>query len=168
MTLLTDVFNYKQWADERAIKAAKKIDGSIFPSEASFICQQLNHMVLVEENFKARLLGQTEPHLANNTEILPTLESLAERNRNSNAWYSAYLQGLDEGKRNEIVSFQFTDKKFGSMSRIEILFHIINHSTYHRGAIGKALDMAGGLRPADTYTVYIHEEEPRRRNRPTI
>lgn len=50
------------------------------------------------------------------------------------------------------------------MTRQEILFHIVNHGTYHRGAIGHALDLAGAPRPADTYTVFIHAAQPQRRD----
>ena len=49
------------------------------------------------------------------------------------------------------------------MTRLEILFHIINHGTYHRGAIGHALDLAEVPHPADTYTVFIHAAQPERR-----
>jgi uncharacterized damage-inducible protein DinB len=51
------------------------------------------------------------------------------------------------------------------MTRQEILFHIVNHGTYHRGAIGHALDLVGAVRPADTYTVFSHSVEPSRREK---
>ena len=38
------------------------------------------------------------------------------------------------------------DGRDGGMTRQEILFHIVNHGTYHRGAIGHALDLAGAPR----------------------
>ena len=49
------------------------------------------------------------------------------------------------------------------LTREEIIYHLINHGTYHRGAIGHALDLAAAPRPADTYTVFIHAAEPERR-----
>lgn len=49
-------------------------------------------------------------------------------------------------------------------SREEAILHLVNHGTYHRGAIGHALDRADGNRPADTYTVFIRGAEPERRN----
>ena len=61
------------------------------------------------------------------------------------------------------VRFTFVDGKKGSMSREEVLYHLINHGTYHRGAIGHALDLANTTRPADTYTVFVHAAEPGRR-----
>jgi uncharacterized damage-inducible protein DinB len=43
------------------------------------------------------------------------------------------------------------------------MFHLVNHGSYHRGAIGHALDLADASRPADTFTVFIHSAEPHRR-----
>jgi uncharacterized damage-inducible protein DinB len=57
------------------------------------------------------------------------------------------------------------------MTRLEMLFHIINHRPCHRGAISRALDLAGVPHPAGTYmayiysAVYIHAAEPERRER---
>jgi len=50
-----------------------------------------------------------------------------------------------------------------SLTREEVIYHLINHGTYHRGAIGHALDLARAPRPADTYTVFVHAAEPERR-----
>ena len=47
----------------------------------------------------------------------------------------------------------------------EILFHIVNHGSYHRGNIAHALDLACVPHPVDGYGIYIHEEEPQRRER---
>ena len=163
MSLIINMFNYKKWADERALSAARSINGAQFLEQINFIRQQLNHLVLVEENFKARLLGAAEPHSVNNTEIVPALDSLITQVTDLNRWYQGYISNLSEDDLNEQINFKFVDGKKGSMSKLEILFHIVNHSTYHRGAIGKALDMSGGLRPADTYTVFIHQAEPQRR-----
>ncbi|MCW8365484.1 DinB family protein, partial [Pseudomonas aeruginosa] len=43
-----------------------------------------------------------------------------------------------------------------AFSRARVLFHTVNHGTYHRGAIGHALDLAGAPRPADTYTCLLY------------
>ncbi len=62
-----------------------------------------------------------------------------------------------------LVVLVFSDGLNGAMTCEEMLFHLINHGTYHRGAIGHALDLAGGKRPADTYSVFVHGIEPERR-----
>lgn len=163
--MLINTLRYKQWADRRTLDAVTQIDASRHPSSLAFARQQLNHMVRVEELFRARLLGQTEPHASTNSDAVPALEELDQRLSASNAWLLLYAQSLTPEQRTQILHFQFVDGQHGSLSREEALFHLVNHATYHRGAIGHALDLAGAPRPADTYTVFIHAAEPGRRER---
>jgi uncharacterized damage-inducible protein DinB len=163
---LTQVLNqlrYKQWADGRTLDAVALIDVERFPLEIAFACQQLNHMVRVEEVFRARLLGNTEPHSSSNSELVPALGQLKQRLLASNDWLQTYVESIPSEKLVEEIRFRFLDGKSGTMTREEVLFHLVNHGTYHRGAIGRALDLAGGLRPADTFTVFVHAVEPGRR-----
>jgi uncharacterized damage-inducible protein DinB len=162
-TQILNQLRYKHWADQRTLAAISLIDEQAFPAELAFARQQLNHMVRVEEVFRARLTGMPEPHASTNTEILPALGELGNRLSDSNGWLQRYAAALSPEMLGEIIHFRFLDGKTGSMTREEILFHLVNHGSYHRGAIGRALDMAGGLRPADTYTVFVHAVEPERR-----
>jgi uncharacterized damage-inducible protein DinB len=161
--MLINAFNYKQWADQRTLDAITRVNRQKFPSAAAFALQQLNHMVIVEELFKARLLGISAPHLSTNTEAVPEFHELNQRICESNQWFTHYVANLESEHRNQSISFQFADGKHGAMTRMEILFHIVNHGTYHRGAIGHALDLVQVPHPADTYTVFIHAAEPERR-----
>lgn len=158
-----EMFRYKAWADRRTLDAVAAIDGTRHPEALAFALQQLNHMVRVEEVFRARLQGRPEPHASTNSDPVPGLVELDRRLTASNAWLLPQADTLVPAQRDEVIRFRFLDGKAGALSRAEILFHLINHGTYHRGAIGRALDQAGGLRPADTYTVFIHAAEPERR-----
>lgn len=160
--MLIEAFNYKRWADQRTLDAITRINGKEFPSVA-FALQQLNHMVRVEELFRSRLVGALAPHLSTNTELVPEFDELNKRIGDSNQWFTCYVESLAPGISAESISFQFVDGKHGAMTRMEVLFHVINHGTYHRGAIGHALDLAGVPHPADTYTVFIHSAQPARR-----
>jgi uncharacterized damage-inducible protein DinB len=161
--MLIEAFKYKQWADRRTLDAVRCLNGSKSPDAAAFALQQLNHMVRVEEIFRARLLGAAAPHSSTNSEVVPELDELEKRITDSNAWLLRYVADLEPDQKTQLIRFQFVDGKHGSMTRLEIFFHIINHGTYHRGAIGHALDLAQVPRPADTYTVFIHSAEPGRR-----
>lgn len=164
--MLVDAYRYKTWADQRTLQAVAELaSGDPGAAALAFMCQQLNHMVIVEELFRARLLGEAVPHSATNTEVVPPFEALQQRLVASNAWAVGYLAGLDAEALAQPVTFRFADGQYGRLSRQEVLFHLVNHATYHRGAIGHALDLAGGKRPADTYTVFIHGAEPHRRQR---
>ena len=161
--MFAHAFAYKQWADQRTLQAITTLDVTAQSATLAFVCQQLNHMLIVEELFRARLLGLPAPHAATNSAQLPELAELERRLLASDAWFASHVAGMEPASAAEIIRFVFADGLAGSMSREEILFHILNHGTYHRGAIGHALELAGAQRPADTYTVYIHAAQPERR-----
>lgn len=164
VAVLKNVFEYKRWSDERIFAALREINESEYNSEYRFIRQQLNHIVIVEELFQARLLDNPPPHESTNTPSVPEPQELERRISQSNAWFIEYVSEVDPDCLGQSVSFQFADGLAGCLSRQEILFHVINHGTYHRGAIGHALDRSNAVRPADTYSAYIHEVDPGRRS----
>ena len=161
--LISQAFGFKQWADRRTLDAAAQIDVSRFSDQIALIRQQLNHLVIVQELFAARLGSQPEPHGATNTAEVPGFEALQERYLASNKWYEQFITNRDLTTDDRILSFEFTDGKQGAMSQLEILFHIINHASYHRGTIARALDLAQVPHPADIFTMYLHDVEPSRR-----
>lgn len=162
--MLTQAFNYKQWADERTVSAVEKINNNAFPDCYAFSLQQINHMVIVEELFKSRLTNSPAPHESTNTDVVPELDELKTRLKASGSWYKNYVANIEKGK--DLISFIFADGKRGAMSVEEILFHIVNHGSYHRGNIAHALDLASVPHPVDGYGIYIHEKEPERRKKP--
>lgn len=164
MSLLRKALEYKCWADRRTLNAVGALDPVQGGTSLAFARQQLNHMVRVEENFRARLQSKTIPHISTNTEVIPELQELDQRLTTSNEWLAIYAVGLQTIQIHQTLNFTFVDGLRGSMTPAEILFHIVNHGTYHRGAIGHALDLARAKRPADTYTVFIHALEPQRRD----
>lgn len=154
-------FEYKVWADKRTLNAIEEIEQSRFPEAYSFALQQVNHMVIVEELFKSRLLHLAAPHSATNTEVIPPLESLKDRLNTSGSWYLELAKSCED--KSKEITFSFTDGKQGKMAIHEILFHIVNHGTYHRGNIAHALDLAGVAHPLDGFAAFLHEFESDRR-----
>jgi len=49
------------------------------------------------------------------------------------------------------------------MSREEILTHLVIHSGYHRGEIGRIMSRLSIGIPWDTFAVYLHQTDPSRR-----
>jgi uncharacterized damage-inducible protein DinB len=94
---------------------------------------------------------------------LPSLEALEKRNSELNQWYQNFVGKLQPEELDRPIKFVFADGKNGKMLIEEILFHIINHGSYHRGNIAHALDLAGIPHPVDGFGIYIHEAETLRR-----
>ena len=159
--MFVQAFNYKKWADERTLNAIATIDKDAFLKSYRFTLQQINHMVIVEELFKSRLISTPAPHESTNTQVVPDLQELTTRLTESGAWYLNYVSSRES--YSESIPFIFADGKPGNMTVEEILFHIVNHGSYHRGNIAHALDLASVPHPVDGYGLYIHEKEPERR-----
>lgn len=159
--MLIQAFEYKKWADERTLHAIEAINVEIFPDTRAFALQQINHIVIVEELFKSRLTNTSPPHSSTNTERLPEFKELEKRLKESTDWFTTFV--CESRNREERISFVFADGKPGMLKVDEILFHILNHGSYHRGNIAHALDLASVPHPADGYGIYIHEKEPARR-----
>ena len=157
------LFLYKQWSDQRLFQAIAQIDQANYLEDYHFAQQQLNHMMIVEELFRSRLEHQKTLHTQTNTDVLPAFEVLQQRIEASDVWFTNSVQDIQVEQLAEMINFQFIDQRMGRLSVEEILFHIINHGTYHRGNIVHALHHAKIAYPADTYTVFIHQYEPERR-----
>ncbi len=162
--MLQQMFAYKGWSDKRIFDAVNKLDKTAFGDSYCFVLQQLNHLVIVEELFKARLLNNSQPHPNTNSERVPSLDDLLARLAQSQQWYCAYIEKLSQNELEQQLVFTFVDGKKGCMSIIEIFFHIVNHASYHRGTIAHALDLAGVAHPSDSYNIFIHSTEPERRS----
>lgn len=157
-------YAFKSWADIRTLDAIARVDRSKYLAEFNFARQQLNHMLIVEDPFRSRLNREPKYHRATNTEDVPEFEALALRLRVSNERYRDFVQNRDLKNDDKRMAFEFTDGKFGSMTQEEMLFHIVNHASYHRGTIARSLDQAEVAHPADIFTMYLHQAEPDRRS----
>jgi uncharacterized damage-inducible protein DinB len=106
------------------------------------------------------------PHTftATNTVETPTFEALREAVFACDQWYLDFVAGVAPEALADTIAFSFTDGARGCMSREEMLAHIVNHGSYHRGAVGRIMAQAGVAPPRDIFTVYLHQAEPARRD----
>ncbi len=161
ISLLQRMFEYKAWSERRLLAVVEQVDND---SDLMAFCrQQLNHMLIVQELFCARLFGDKDPHQETNTGSLPQLSELRSRLASSNFKLNTFIGNLDLTVEKEPVNFTFVDGLKGRMSVLEILVHLTTHGTYHRSAIGHRLEQEGYTRPADTFSMFVHQSEPIRR-----
>lgn len=158
-------FRYKAWANTEILDALANIDPSGHPAEWKQAIRLMNHTYVVDRIFAAHLGGARHPFDATNTPETPTLDELRESISKSDAWFQEYVGRIDGSELDETIAFTFTDGKSGSMTREEMLFHVLAHGAYHRGNVGMVLTACGVDRPSDTFTRFLHLVEPNRRER---
>ena len=162
-TLLISLFKYKAWANVELFAGLGKLDPVLHQSERHTAIRLLNHIHVVDSIFAAHLAGEPHAKEGTNTPETPTLEALGNAVTASDRWYIAYVGNVPSDRLAERVSFTFTDAQVGTMSREEMLAHVITHGGYHRGAVGRIMAQLSITPPRDTFTVYLHQSEPQRR-----
>jgi uncharacterized damage-inducible protein DinB len=160
---LQHLFRYKAWADDELLTALAKLGGE--PIVTGLAIKALSHSHVVDRIFAAHLQRKAHAYTSANLSELPALEDLSADIRKNDRWYIDYVSALDRKQLSERIDFAFTDGAPGRMSREEMLMHVINHGTGHRGQVS-ALMLLNSLPPAkDGFTTYLHEAEASVRRR---
>jgi len=157
------LLRYNAWANKVMFDAvaalppgeAEKARVSLFKN----MVHTLNHNYVIDLIWQAHLEGRDHGFTARNTPGHPPLEELWERQREVDAWYVAWSDRMTEAALAETVRFTLIGGNQGSMTRAEILLHVVNHTSYHRGFVGDLFyQVPGEHRPPTTdLPVYLRE-----------
>ena len=135
---------YKAWADERlyAMLAGLSVDqlGAPAPIFAGSILRTLNHVYLMDVVWKSHLLGVPHDLTTRNPEAAPSFPELRDAQRAIDLWYIDYANAMTPDACNDVVGFTFIGGGEGALRREDILLHVVNHTTYHRGHVTAMLN----------------------------
>lgn len=160
---LNTLFEHKAWANEELFAALSAVDAATYPKHVHNVLRILNHVHVVDCIFQAHLEGRSHGYEATNTADTPSVRELAAAARATDIWYRSHVAGLTAPALLEVLQFRFTDGDTGTMTREEMLLHVITHGGYHRGAAGQVMRDAATPPPRDLYTRYLHLTQPLRR-----
>lgn len=155
---------YTAWADDVMLKTAEQLSEAELsaPRDALFksIAGTFDHTLVVAEMFKAHLLGRTHSHTARHrAEALPFSE-VAQRLRSMNDYYVSQAREWTNVELAEVIRFQFVGGGEGQMTREDILLHLANHATYHRGFVSTLLFPLKTKGSASDLTVFLRDVWP--------
>jgi uncharacterized damage-inducible protein DinB len=159
MDHLRTLMRYKAWANERLFAAVAKLPEAELtaPQKIVFgnLLRTLNHVYAMDQVWRAHLEGRAHGFTTRNPEACPPLAELREAQRAMDAWWVDYANGLPEAKQDEVVSFRFIGGGPGTMTRGDILLHVANHGTYHRGNVASMMYQAGVAPPTTDLPVFL-------------
>ena len=155
---------YNQWANKLVFEAAFKLPEEevtkVRPTLFKNIVHSLNHNYVIDRIFQAHLEGREHGYTARNTAEWPPLEELWRAQQEVDAWYVRWSDALDEVDLDRRVDFKFVGGGEGSMTRGEIILHIVNHTSYHRGFVADLFHQIPARPPTTDLTVFLRDARP--------
>ena len=152
---------YNAWANNVFFQAVAKLpEGEATkPRQSLFknIVHTLNHNYVIDRIFQAHLEGREHGYTARNTPEHPTLEELWRAQKELDEWYVAWSDRMTEAELGEVVKFKFVGGGDGAMTRAEIILHIVNHTSYHRGFAGDLLFQVPTRAPTTDLPVFLRD-----------
>jgi uncharacterized damage-inducible protein DinB len=158
---LRKLLRYRAWADGLTYDAVATLpEGAATASRATVfgnMLRTLSHTYVVDDIFQAHLQGRTHGYTSRNTPEPLSLAELWQRQRSMNDWYLNYAQALSAEQAAEVLTFQFIGGGEGRMSREEMILHVVNHATYHRGFVADMFYQVPAKPPATDLPVFLRD-----------
>jgi len=152
---------YNAWANELifAAVAALPEGEAAKPRRSVFrnMVHTLNHNYVIDRIFQAHLEGRSHGYSARNTPEHPPLAELWRAQQELDRWYVTTYDGMDDTRLNQTVRFTFVGGGDGAMTRGEILQHLVNHTSYHRGFVAQMIYDVPARPPTTDLTVFLRD-----------
>ncbi|QRN55925.1 DinB family protein [Dyella caseinilytica] len=153
---------YRAWADRLIFQALAGVPEPDLvrsqPIVFGSLLRTLNHVNAMDQVWKAHLEGVPHGFTSRNPEDCPDFESLRENQVRLNDWYIRFAGTLDQAAGDETIRFTFIGGREGAMCRRDILLHVINHATYHRGHVVMMMYGLSAPVPTTDLPVFLRDE----------
>ena len=147
-----EVITYNTWANTRVLDAVSGLDagqfkrvlGGSFPS----IHLTLTHMLWAEWLWLERWQGHSPKELFA-PEDFPSVSDIANRWRQIHAGQRTFVQSLTPTDLQRVIRYTNRAGQEWEYTLARMIYHLVNHSTYHRGQVTNMLRMLNAT-PAKT------------------
>lgn len=152
---------YMAWADDVTLCNAEQLPVTELMASRQTLFETISgtfdHILVVAEIFQAQLQGCNHPHRARYRDRILPFSEVAQRLRAIDAYYVDLASSWSDAELAEKVHFEFVGGGEGVMTRQDILLHLANHSTYHRGFISTLIyPLVSQSQPSDL-TVFLRD-----------
>jgi uncharacterized damage-inducible protein DinB len=160
---IRQAWEYNRWANARMIEAASALSaeqfrqdmGSSFPS----VRDTLIHVLSAEWVWLSRLQGVSPASIPEAWEQL-LLEGISREWARVDQSMRDHIAGLQDTALDQPLSYRDTAGRPYVSTAAQILRHVVNHSSYHRGQVTTMLRQLGAAAPATDLILYYRTHEP--------
>ena len=155
------LFDYGSWANRRLVRAAATLATDDFKRELSGshggVRGTLTHIMGAEWIWLERFKGVSPTHALDEGEFQNVLQ-LRERWKAIEAHRDAWFESVRERDLVEILRYRTLDGKPYGAPLWQLVQHLVNHGSYHRGAVSHMLRHFGGKPPATDLLFWDREQ----------
>lgn len=150
--------DYKRWANRETFAIVMALPATeIYKERVSLFksfAHSLNHTYVVDRIWQAHIEGREHGIPALNTVTHPDIEDLWTAQQEIDEWYAAWAGSQTETSLAREKDYALIGGNTGRMSQGEILMHVVNHNSYHRGFVADLLTQMSAPRPSVDLPVY--------------
>ncbi len=143
--------DYNHWANLRLYGAALEMPEELYrrPTGVFFgsLHGTLNHLLLTDRIWLKRLTGKGERPDRLNAILHEDRRELLRARMAEDTRLIGVIAGYGDGDLNEAVSYQTTSGKPYTQALQDILLHLFNHQTHHRGQAHACCSILTGAEP---------------------
>ncbi len=146
LTDLTTLLDYHYWARDRLLDAVARLTPEQFNRDlgSSFksVRDTLVHIYAAEWAWYSRWRG-TSPTALLTSEPFPDVESLRRAWAENEANVRAFTASLGDAGIDRVIAYKLLSGAEGASPFWQMLQHVVNHASYHRGQITTMLRQLG-------------------------
>lgn len=148
MTLaeMTELFRYNHWANNRLLEAVAQLPASQYTQDMKIshgsIHGTLVHIVAAQKIWLSRWLENPDSVLLQGKDI-PTLVALVSLWEKVSSETADFVSSLTDEKLEKILTMTTTRGKEYHHTYREMMLHLINHSSTHRGQVSGMMRQMG-------------------------
>jgi uncharacterized damage-inducible protein DinB len=165
MTLeeIRTLYSFNRWANARVLDAAGRLGPEEFArdlgSSYGSVRSTLVHVAWAEWVWLRRWLGES-PRTRWDEAEFPTLEALRARWSEVEREQWAFVAGLGADALDEVIAYVNARGEEWRYPLWQMLLHVVNHGTYHRGQTVTLLRQLGAQPPLTDFLYYIDDLPP--------
>ena len=154
---IIELYRFNEWANERLLGAAGALPGEALARDlgGSFrsIRDVLAHVASVEWVWLERWRG-VSPSAIPDWAVSGDLPALLHHLADVQTRRAMFFAELSDSTLLLQVAFRYISGTVGSHPLHDLLIHVVNHSTYHRGQVASMLRQVGTVPPPTDFIVF--------------
>lgn len=152
---------YRAWADDLIYRSLASVPEQELTRSQPIIfgslLRTLHHLNAMDQVWKAHLEGVPHGFTSRNPEHCPDFQTLRTNQAQINDWYIRYTAHLSEQACDETIRFTFIGGGEGTMRLGDILLHVVNHASYHRGHVAMMMYGLSASVPTTDLPVFLRD-----------